>query len=309
MNPNTRVVVHCYEGDAQQVRDTLPVHLSHGCPVTILSPDDSRVVIEHPGVDCKWGGPRAAVPSGARVLSIGQGSLDRQRKHMEILLTYPENFFLMNDADSICLSPQLPDYLYAEPDVLWSNLVYDPMPKQQVGYPPDFPRLAFQPPYFLSRRTIEALLAVADQVRVNPVMPYIDHYMVQLAVKARHVWKGFPDGRSTPISMAPGDFEYAQVDVRHNGKIFIHSVKEPRFWQPLVKARQQYLDDYRPQGDHRLAPDVNTTADVRPVGRELARDQAPGPQPPPPPPRRHNPAVWQKAPRSPSIVRSHGVRA
>jgi hypothetical protein len=254
MNRDTRVVIHCYEGDREWVRELLPHHARHECPITLLSPEDSRVEI--PGVDCRFGGRRQ---------SAGQLSLDRQRKHMRMLLDYPENFFLMNDADSICLSSILPHYLYAEPDVLWSNLVLNPIPEQQKGYAPGFPRLALQPPYFMSRSTIERLLAVADGVAVNPVLPYIDHYMVQLAVKARIVCKGFPDGISAAICTHPGFMELAQADIRFKGRIFIHSVKGARYLQPLIDARQEWLADFRRAGDHTPLANTDTTANMRPV--------------------------------------------
>src|SRR6202040_3913014 len=105
MNENTRVVICCYEGDAHQL--CMPGYLQHGCPITVMSPDDSRVVI--PGVDCAHAGKRAY---------IGQDSLDRQLLHMELMLTYPEDHFLCHDSDSIVLDAKLPDYLYAEPDVV-----------------------------------------------------------------------------------------------------------------------------------------------------------------------------------------------
>ncbi len=121
MNPDTRVAIHCYDGDRRQVEETLTVHSAHGCPVTILSPEDSKVEI--PGFDCRFGGKRQ---------SIGPDSIEREKEHLRILLTYPENFFLLNDADSMCVSPKLPDYLYAEPDVLWGSLMFIDQPGEQV---------------------------------------------------------------------------------------------------------------------------------------------------------------------------------
>lgn len=250
----TRVAIHCYEGDASFVRDVLPLHARHACPITVLSPEDSRVEIA--GVDCRFGGRRQ---------SAGQLSLDRQREHMRMLLDYPEDTFLMHDADSICLSPVLPPYLNDEPDVLWSNLVLNPIPEQQNGYAPGFPRLAFQPPYFQSRATIQRLLKVADEVKVNPALPYIDHYMVQLAVKAAVVWKGFPDGISYAICTHPGFMELAQSEVRHKGRVFVHSVKNMAYLDPLLVAHRAWADDYRQPGDLRPLTDTNTTAAMRPV--------------------------------------------
>ena len=295
MNPDTRISVHCYSGDENQVREKLGLYMHHECPVTILSPEDAPVNIDHGIVDYRQGGKRSPKIWGGSPMhtpQAGQDSIDRQRRHLEILLEYPEKYFLCNDADSVCLSPNLPEYLYNEPDILWSNLVYDPIPHQQSGYPPNFPRLAFQPPYFLSRTTIERMLAVAEGVKANPVMPYIDYYMVDLAVRAKLVWKGFPDGFSGGISDSPGVMEHTQVAVRHKGTIFIHSVKTPRYWRPLVEAHHEWRADYRPVGDLRLSANTFTTYGVRPVGSELARDpqerslhDAPSAAAGPPPPR------------------------
>jgi len=227
LNPNTRVAVCGYAGDAHQVTAALKMYTHHECPLTILSPEDAKIEIE--GVDCRFGGKRAY---------IGQDSLDRQRDHLRILMTYPEKYFLINDSDSMCLSPKIPAYLYME-DILWSNLVVDNMEFRQKGYYPDgFPKLAFQPPYFMSRNVIATLLACVegDNITANPMLAFIDHYMVQLAVKANQLWAGFIDGVSYPISGDRNSARVAWDAVRHRGVVMIHSVKSPEFWQPLADA-------------------------------------------------------------------------
>ena len=225
----------CYAGDGHQVSGALPIILHHECPVVILSPTDEPFKIDHPGIENRSGGLRQYT---------GQLSLDRQREHMKILLEYPEDYFLMHDADSVCLSQKIPDYLYAE-DVLWSNLVNDHMAGREHGFYIDgFPRLAFQPPYFMSRKVIERLLApVADKnLEMNPTLPFIDHYMVQLAVAAGVPWKNFSDGFTGPISGDRRSFELGWRAAR-SGAVMIHSVKAPQFWQPLVRAREMYLSN------------------------------------------------------------------
>lgn len=284
MNPNTRVAVHCYEGDAHQVRDLMHLYTHHGCPITILSPLDSKVIVErregyylkYPNIDCKFGGEREGSLDtiDGRTVSIGPKCLERQRRHMEILLTYPENFFLMHDSDSVCLSPELPEYLYKEPNVLWSNLVYNDNLGEQHAFTPGVPRIALQPPWFMSRHTIESLLAVADLVPVESTdLPFIDFWLMKLALKARIVWKGFPDGISAAIPIQPGVLEKIQVDVRHRGLKFIHSVKSQDFAVPLMTAHRQWCDDYRPIGDLRPRTITDTTYDVRRPGNELARKE------------------------------------
>jgi hypothetical protein len=262
MNANTRISVHCYAGDGRQVNEMLPHHLLHGFPITLLSPDNSRVEITQPGVDSKFAGQQQ---------SIGQLSIVRQREQLKLLLEYPEEFFLMHDADSICLSPTLPQYLYDEPDVMWSNVVWiEDQGERSECDKRRLPHVACQPPYFTSRRTIQKLLDTNFPYH-NHFDGFIDHHMTQAAVEAGVVWKGFHGGISCALSMNNNELQRAQVRVRHTGSIFVHGVKTPRFWQPLVEAHKKWLDDYRPVGDSRPMAERVTTAGVKPADHEYVR--------------------------------------
>lgn len=247
MNEDTRVAICCYEGDAHQLN--LDAYLHHECPVTILSPENSRVIVEHPGLNYRFGGVRAY---------IGQESLDRQRRHLGILLEYPENHFLIHDSDSVCLDAKIPSYLYAEPDLVWSNQVDDCIPDHQNQFAESWPHVAFQPPYFLSRKTIERMLAVADDPRVqaSPIMPFIDFYMVQLTMVAGLPWRRFNDCISCPITADPlkvptmkpeqlatytENFNAVMQSVLTRGANILHSVKDPAAVNELLQARRHYL--------------------------------------------------------------------
>ena len=225
MNEDTRVAVCCYEGDGRQVMGNLGLHMHHGCPVTILSPDDSRVEINHPGVDNRHGGMRAYT---------GTLSLDRQRRHLAMLLDYPEKYFFINDADSACLSPELPAYLYAEPDLVWSMVATDddPAPYLDAG----LPHVAFQPPYFLSRETIEAMLANTHRVVPDPRLLNIDHYMVQLTYAAGLPWRGLDKAVGGHFSTNPEHLRVA-VGGAKTGYIFFHGAKTQEAWAALIAAR------------------------------------------------------------------------
>lgn len=232
MNEDTRIAICCYAGDQHQVIKSLGQYLHHQRPVVVLSPVDSKAEIRYAGIENRFGGLRAY---------IGQASLDRQREHLRILLEFPENRFLIHDADSVCLEPKLPDYLYAEPDLVWSNVVNDGIPEHQPAYPQGFPHIAFQPPYFLSRKTIEAMLAVAGRLRANPTMPFIDHYMVQLTLEAGLSYRSFLNGVSCPISGDPVSARIAENAVRNEGLVFIHSIKRLEDLEMLISARQHYV--------------------------------------------------------------------
>ena len=163
MNESTLITFHCYQGDKAQVEFLLPEARKHGCQIVVFSPEDSKVII--PGVECRHAGKRAY---------IGQDSLDRQRYHLSMILEYPQQFYLMNDADSMCLSPEIPRYFYDHSwRTIWSNEVVEPRPHLTPG----LPKIAMQPPYFMSRETLFMFLT-APLVLAHTITPYIDWWMM-----------------------------------------------------------------------------------------------------------------------------------
>ena len=243
LNPDTLVSIHCWRGDEHLVRHALPIHLRHRCPVVVLSPEDSPVDID--GVECRSAGKRGY---------FGQDSLDRQRAHMEMLLEYPQNWFLMNDADSMCMSAKIPDYLYKHDHTVWSNQVRERRP-----HPSPYPKLAFQPPYFMHRKAIERMLAVGP-IEAHPITPFIDWMMVAMTSEAGLRSGKFGDGRSLPAWRHQGiaetkdlghDFVHVPTEqgfdgarymekLVERGTVLIHSVKHEPVLDALVAAHDRY---------------------------------------------------------------------
>jgi hypothetical protein len=215
--------------------------LHHQCPIAVLSPVDSPIgalqVSVRREVSFRSAGKRAY---------IGQDSLDRQRLQMELLLRhYPQAWFLMNDSDSVCLSPKIPDYVYQDPNIVWSNIVDDssvhPLSerhKYDPAYP--WPQLAFQPPYFMHRTAVEKIVAVADSVKADIRSPFIDWCMMAWTVRAGLAYKGFPDGASCSTSADPHGLQLMTELVREKGKIFVHSVKSIEPLLAIARARLAY---------------------------------------------------------------------
>ena len=182
MNENTLIAVFGYGpggtkehfvwpgGDVDRIRMLLPYYEHHGCPVVIMSPSDAPILEMGPHI-CKHAGKRAY---------IGQESLDRQRDHLSLLLEYPHKYFLLNDSDSVCIEPEIPSWLYTESEgIFWSNEITESRPHESP-----YPKIALQPPYFLTRETMHRMLSVAHRIRAHPITPYIDHYMLQLVYES-----------------------------------------------------------------------------------------------------------------------------
>lgn len=250
MNKDTRVSVHCYEGDGHQVRDALQLYLHHQCPVTVISPEDSRVVIDHPGIECRFAGKREGsvihvkIPAEPveRIVTGGPIANQRQVEQMKLLLTYPESWFLMNDADSFCLSPEISRYLYDENKKIWCGVAPDPNEPAYEGYPADFPHFALQPPYFMHRSLIEKMVAVAPQLIYHEKQPWIDHFMTHMAYAAKVSFQNFRDGIGSDIDRYPENIPVVHAAIRNEGKVFFHSAKSPKTWGPLVECRRDYVN-------------------------------------------------------------------
>jgi len=240
MNPDTLVAVSAYAGDVHQVEHNLPIYLHHGCPVVILSPADAPIRIDRLGVTCLsdglkgWAGPQ---------------TLDRQRKFLELLLKFPHGHFLFHDADSICLSPKLPKYCYESPDTIWSNEVMDTNPAPSM-----LPKIAMQPPYFLSRKSIRAMLegtpATSYFTRENPAdwpLPFptecIDHYMLQLTYGAKIPHLSFFTGASFETATERGFAEMSKL-VRNHGRVMIHSVKTASVLHQLLLDHRGFINGH-----------------------------------------------------------------
>lgn len=235
MNPDTTVIVCGYEGDGHQVNAFMPLYKHHGCPVVIMSPEDSPIP-EIPGT--------ATIRAGKRAY-IGQDSLVRQWLHMKAALDFPSKFYLFNDSDSFCITPEIPAYVY-QSEFLWSNEVedfrvpgFDGIP---ASYHEGFEQIAMQPPYFMSRAILERLVSAGENIQADPITPFIDWYMVQVCYKAgmKHRHKGFVDG----ASFTTFDLHHARLmahEVQHKGKNMLHSVKNLVVAEMLVEARNMRL--------------------------------------------------------------------
>jgi len=236
MNEKTLVSVHGYAGDKDQVENAMPYFLHHNCPVVVLSPDDSPIIqVEAaPTVICRQVGKRAY---------IGELSLTRQLAQMKALLDYPFEYFLMNDADSVCLSPQIPQYIYNEPEVLWSNEVSDMMHSRLLSY--RLPRLAFQPPYFISRKNIEKILKFSKRVKTDRTTPFIDWVMMAWAVTAGIPHKNFLTGASCPTRGYQPGYDLMCELVRKHGRVMVHSIKDREVLLKLVELHKQFAEDHK----------------------------------------------------------------
>lgn len=232
------VAISAYAGDQAQVDANLPVYQHHGVAVLVLSPEDAPITQ-------LTGNPQGVYYNYAGYAQwAGPESLIRHKKFLQILLAAPYERYLFHDADSVCLSRLLPEYLW-ESDVLWSNEVPD-----TNTAPSQLPKIAMQPPYVFSRRILKLLVSFADKpatsytsdaTRDGFPLPTgcIDHYMLQIAHAAGVEHRTFPDGASWETTSEIGLREMARK-VREDGTIFVHQVKSFNALHHLLGARSLY---------------------------------------------------------------------
>lgn len=226
-NPDTLVAVHCYKGDREQVVYTLPKYQHHGCPVLVLSPDDSRVKL-----------------AGVRNKSAGQAgwkglhTIERQIAHLRILADHPERYFLLHDADSVCLAEDLPRYLYdpANEHIFWSNEGCDSVIRKLRGEwtAQDELNQTLQPPYFFSRDVLHKVLEVAEvALSLAHAESGIDQFYAEAVKQAGLERRPYPDGIHRETRHL-NELARVYYMARVYGTCMIHSVKTAEALETLV---------------------------------------------------------------------------
>src|SRR5512138_3800464 len=112
----------------------------HWAPIVTLSPTDEPMQV--PGI---------VNVSLGREGHTGRASIERWRLMLEWCAEQPFDYFLMHETDSICLTNELPDYLFDNPDTLFSN----EMPENAQPPIQGFYCLA---PWFFSRKLIKEIV-------------------------------------------------------------------------------------------------------------------------------------------------------
>jgi len=242
MNPGLLVAVHCYQGDRHQVEMLLPYFCHHEAPVVIVSPVDSQV---------HYIGPHHTKCAGL-VQYFGQKSWDRQYAQLKLLLIdYPEiEWFLLNDADSFCLTPKLPDYLFEDKYTVYSNEVEDfrkpggntftppGMDYWPLDYHAGFDLVAMQPPYFLSRQALEKIVETCEGMAACPTTPFIDWWWIPACKKAGLKHLPFRTGASCE-TVTPNGKACMRSAILTSGATFIHAVKDQEALNGVLTAHYE----------------------------------------------------------------------
>lgn len=246
MPGHTLVSVHCYSGDRNQVEDQLPYHKRLGHNVVVLSPEDAPV--ELPGVECRTGG---------QAEWCGWKSIRRQFNHMRQLASMPYNWYLMNDSDSLCIQRSVPEYLYGDDGLFWSNTEYNLTTdhsdlSKQYRYPRGyhFPHVGFTPPFFMSKAVLNKLLEAEAQFPwdSDPILPAIAWQMMVLAVVAGVPYRTYPTAPGFRSSFAayrhsdmhsngfPVDGAAQMVESVRRGTVMLHSIKHRKVLDAVSAA-------------------------------------------------------------------------
>jgi hypothetical protein len=229
VSKDTLVVLHCYAGDEAQVRSMLNIWTHHDLPLLVLSPENAPVTIDHPLVmnatagEAGWKGPH---------------TIKRQIAHWKLAAETGRSWYLLHDSDSVCLSTDIPEYLYSDPNIFWSNVLCHEDQHQDSDQP------NFNPPYFLSRDLLLRLIAVAEDLEPGDgfLEPHdwgqaIDGfytYLIRFVLDA--YWASFPDGATT---WPPWKADLLR-DALH-GKRLIHGVKDAGRLEEIRRGYVAYV--------------------------------------------------------------------
>jgi len=235
---NILVAISGYQGDQHQIENNWPAYAHHGHPIVVLSPEDAPIEKMN-GAKCVSAGEKGW---------IGPHTLRRHHLFLRELLSQRADFYLFHDADSVCLAPEIPKYVFESPDIFWSNEVTDTNPA-----PSRLPKIAMQPPYMFSRHVLRALVRACStpaqsfsQVSAHGNLPLptecIDHFQLQIVYSAGISHRSFPDGASFETTSDHG-FSVMREHVGRLGKVFLHSIKKKHVLEQLFLDRRFYLEN------------------------------------------------------------------
>jgi hypothetical protein len=181
---------------------------------------------------------------------------------MRQLADMPYRWYLMNDSDSLCIQRSIPEYLYADENVFWSNTEYNLTTdhgdlSKQYRYPRgyNFPHVGFTPPFFMSKKALLKLLAAEDKFPwdSDPVLPCIAWQMMVMAVVAEVPYCTYPTAPGFRSSFAayrhsdmhsngfPVDGASQMVAAVEGGSVMLHSIKHPEVLRRVSKAHEKFL--------------------------------------------------------------------
>ena len=235
-NKDVLIAVHAYAGDKKQVEELMPVYEHHRKPIVIVTPDDSPITKM---------GPHICITAGKRAY-IGQLSWDRQHLQLKKLLQYNHEWFLLHDSDSFIMDPELPDYLFEDKDVVWSNEVddfrkpgesWDGLPPCPKDYHEGYDLIAMQPPYFLHRSALERIVKASEGMIACPICPFIDWWWVPACKKAGLTHKRFHNCASCETVTELGKNVMKEC-IQKRGARVIHSVKSGKVMRHLMNLKK-----------------------------------------------------------------------
>ena len=233
---STLIVVQGYSGDQARIEHFLPQWTHHELPVLLLSPIDAPVHIAHPQVTCRTAGPNDY---------NGELSVERYKQQIAAIADYEADWYMLNESDSFCLTPSVPEYLYGDPEVVRANyanpwdwiLMHDDPEPMRTLMTHD---TAMQAPWWFSRQALLRMIEVADAAwdGCPPYAKFIDwwfHHAPHLA-GLRHESYGF-GGVTWPITGAEG-----AAAIKHcilGGAVMVHGVKDEVALAGVLKAYEE----------------------------------------------------------------------
>jgi hypothetical protein len=224
---NTLVVVLCYDGDADQVSHQLESYTHHGGDVLLLSPIDAPVQIDHPQVTCISAGL-----SGWKGRHVAFKLMD----HWETMLDRSEDWFLVHEPDSVCLSKELPEEIYQREDLLWSMALGEP----------NQPGVNYNAPWFAHRRVWSRMLRESEQHveewdaawSANGGAGMGNSEMISTILGADRGLEGGIQGARLPSSVWAYQENDPALMLRSaaQGVRFVTGIKTPQMYEQLVQA-------------------------------------------------------------------------
>ena len=193
----------------------LPFWQAHNCPMLTFCPVDDKIV-----------GPEKIVAWGAKG-HHDSWALDRFKYLLKLLTTYPYDYFMINEYDSMCMCGPLPEFLY-DRDALWCNLFHD-SGTQFLG-------TSFcHPPLFMSKKILCQIVETGEKYPQHSEHHFWDRWIGLMCELGKIPIAGYDHWGFAWNTIEPHLIPQAR-QAALDGALFFHGVKTEDCLRAIITA-------------------------------------------------------------------------
>lgn len=205
-SPRTLIVVMAHGGAQATFNRHLRYWQAHANPILTFCPSDDLVV-----------GHGTEVVSFGRAGHHDVSSIERFKYLLKLLSLRREDYFVIMEYDSLCLSSGIPPELFSV-DCIFSNLFHD------IPGNPFSATHFLHPPLVFSKKTLSKIVSECERRKEFDGLGYWDRYLGQICESGNIEMRGYGKLGFSVNTIEPSILP-AAIEAVAGGAVMIHGIK------------------------------------------------------------------------------------